>query len=111
MENDFLSLIKTRRSVRAYQAEPVPAEALEIVLEAGTYAPTGGGCQSPTIIAITDSKYRQEIAKLNAEVMGSSTDPYYGAPVVVLADGGASTFVEDGSCRTLCGEEGKYADR
>ena len=54
MENDFLSLIKTRRSVRAYQAEPVPAEALDVVLEAGTYAPTGGGRQSPTIIAITD---------------------------------------------------------
>ena len=100
MENDFLSLIKTRRSVRAYQAEPVPAEALDAVLEAGTYVPTGGGRQSPTIIAITDPKYRQEIAKLNAEVMGSSTDPYYGAPavVLVLADGGASTFVEDGSC-------------
>ena len=33
-------------------------------------------------------------------MMGSSTDPYYGAPVVVLilADGSASTFVEDGSC-------------
>ena len=31
--------------------------------------------------------------------MGSSIDPYYGAPVVVLADGGASTFAEDGSCR------------
>ena len=32
--------------------------------------------------------------------MGSNTDPYYGAPVVilVLADGSASTFVEDGSC-------------
>ena len=113
MENDFLSLIKTRRSVRDYQAEPVPAEALDAVLEAGTYAPIGGGCQSHTIIAITDPKYGQEIAKLNAEVMGSSTDPYYGAPVVVLvlADGGASTFVEDGSCRTLCGEEEKYADR
>ena len=54
MENDFLSLIKTRRSVRAYQAEPVPAEALDAVLEAGTYVPTGGGRQSPTIIAITD---------------------------------------------------------
>ena len=48
----------------------------------------------------TDPKYRKEIAKLNAEVMGSNTDPYYGAPVVilVLADGSASTFVEDGSC-------------
>ena len=79
MENNFLSLIKTRRSVRAYKGEPVPPEALDAVLEAGTYAPTGGGRQSPTIIAITDPKYRQEIAKLNAEVMGSSTDPYYGA--------------------------------
>ena len=100
MENNFLSLIKTRRSVRAYKSEPVPSEALDAVLEAGTYAPTGGGHQSPTIIAITDPKYRKEIAKLNSEVMGSNTDPYYGAPVVilVLADGSASTFVEDGSC-------------
>ena len=54
MENIFLSLIKTRRSVRAYKSEPVPSEALDAVLEAGTYAPTGGGHQSPTIIAITD---------------------------------------------------------
>ena len=100
MDNNFLSLIKTRRSVRAYKLEFVPSEALDAVLEAGTYAPTGGGHQSPTIIAITDPKYRKEIAKLNAEVMGSNTDPYYGAPVVilVLADGSASTFVEDGSC-------------
>ena len=90
----------TRRSVRAYKSEPVLSKALDVVLEAGTYAPTGGGRQSPTIIAITDPKYRREIAKLNAEVMGSNTDPYYGAPVVilVLADGSASTFVEDGSC-------------
>ena len=96
MENNFLSLIKTRRSVRAYKPQPVPSEALDAVLEAGTYAPTG----SPTIIAITDPKYRQEIARLNAEVMGNNTDPYYGAPVVilVLADGSANTFVEDGSC-------------
>ena len=100
MEKNFLSLIKTRRSVRAYKSEPVPSKALDAVLEAGTYAPTSGGHQSPTIIAITDPKYRREIAKLNAEVMGSNTGPYYGAPVVilVLADGSASTFVEDGSC-------------
>ena len=72
MENNFLSLIKTRRSVRAYKSEFVPSEALDAVLEAGTYAATGGGHQSPTIIAITDPKYRKEIAKLNAEVMGLS---------------------------------------
>ena len=96
----LLPASKTRRSVRAYKPQPVPSEALDAVLEAGTYAPTGGGRQSPTIIAITDPKYRQEIARLNAEVMGNNTDPYYGAPVVilVLADGSANTFVEDGSC-------------
>ena len=103
MEKNFLSLIKTCRSVRAYKSESVPSKALDTVLEAGTYASTGGRHQSTTIIAITDPKYRREIAKLNAEVMGSNTDPYYGAPVVilVLADGSASTYVE----------EGKYADQ
>ena len=109
MGENFLSLIKMCRSVRAYKSEPVLSKALDVVLEAGTYAPTGGGHQSPTIIAITDPKYRKEIAKLNAEVMGSNTDPYYGAPVVilVLADGSASTFLEDGSCRKPCAASGR----
>ena len=35
MGNNFLSLIKTRRSVRAYKSDPVPSEALDAVLEAG----------------------------------------------------------------------------
>ena len=106
MENNFLSLIKTRRSVRAYKPQPVPSEALDAVLEAGTYAPTGGGRQSPTIIAITDPKYRQEIARLNAEVMGNNTDPYYGAPVVilVLADGSANLALIHISFDTLLEE-------
>ena len=45
-------------------------------------------------------EYRRKIVKLNAEVMVCTTDPYYGAPVVilVLVDGSASTYVEDGSC-------------
>ena len=99
-ENNFLSLIKSRRSTRAYKPDSVPSELLDAVLEAGTYAPTGMNRQSPTIIAVTSPEYRQKIARMNAEVMGSDTDPYYGAPVIVLvlADGAASTFVEDGSC-------------
>lgn len=100
MSNEVLNTIKSRRAVRAYKSDPVPAELLDAVLEAGTYAPTGGGHQSPVIIAVTSDKYRKEIAQLNAGVMGSINDPYYGAPVIVLvlADGTASTFVEDGSC-------------
>ena len=100
MEEKFLSLIKTRRSVRSYKPDMVPDELLNKVLEAGTYAPTGGGRQSPPIIAVTSKKYRDQISKLNAAVMGKDIDPYYGAPVIilVLADGNAHTFVEDASC-------------
>lgn len=98
--NEVLNTIKLRRSVRGYKPDAVPAKLLNAVLEGGTYAPTGGGRQSPTIIAVTSQKYRREISELNAGVMGSNGDPYYGAPIVilVLADGAASTFVEDGSC-------------
>ncbi len=100
MSNEVLNTIKTRRSVRAYKPDAVPAELLNAVLEAGTYAPTGSGRQSPTIIAVTSEHYRKEIAELNAGVMGKDTDPYYGAPIIVLvlAEGTARTFVEDGSC-------------
>lgn len=38
MKNDFLTLIKTRRSIRAYKPDAVPADTLARVLEAGTYA-------------------------------------------------------------------------
>lgn len=100
MENDVLKTIKSRRSVRAYKPDAVPSELLDAVLEAGTYAPTGGGRQSPVIVAVTSEKIRNQIAELNAAVMGKDVDPYYGAPaiILVLAAGTARTFVEDGSC-------------
>ena len=100
MANELIDLIKTRRSVRSYKADPVPQELLDTVLEAGTYAPTGGGHQSPVIVAVTSPETRERLRALNAAVMGKETDPYYGAPaiMVVLADGGRGTFVEDGSC-------------
>ena len=99
MEDKTLELIKTRRSVRSYEDKKVPEELLNKVLEAGTYAPTGRGKQSPVIVAITSEKYRNIIQKLNAGVMGVNIDPYYGAPVVivVLADPSINTWIEDAS--------------
>ena len=100
MKTEFLDLLLTRRSVRAYKPDPVPTALLEEVLRAGPYAPTGGGRQSPVLVAVTDKAARDEISRLNAAVMGRDTDPYYGAPVLVLAlaDPASSTWVEDASC-------------
>ncbi len=97
---DFYDIVKSRRSVRGYKSDEIPADKLARILEAGTYAPTGRGKQSPQIIAVKDKATRDKISALNAAVMGTSSDPYYGAPVIVLvlADGNANTFVEDGCC-------------
>lgn len=100
MTNEVLEIIKKRRSVRSYKQEAVPEELLDAVLEAGTFAPTGMNKQSPVIISVTSEKYRKELSRLNAEVLGKETDPYYGAPaiVLVLANPEIGTFVEDASC-------------
>ena len=89
----------TRRSVRAYKDDPVPVEVLERVLEAGSYAPTGMNRQSPVMIAVTDKAMRDRLSRMNAQIMGVSSDPFYGAPavVVVLADKCMPTHVYDGS--------------
>ena len=100
MANDFLTLIRTRRSIRAYKPDAVPADVLARVLEAGTYAPSAMGKQSATIVAVETKTYRDRLAKLNAAVIGKDVDPYYGAPVivVVLGDGESANYLADGSC-------------
>ena len=97
--SESLEVMRQRRSVRSYKADPIPRELLEKVLEAGTYAPTGMGRQSPILLAVTDKALRDRIAKLNAAVMGRDNDPFYGAPavLVVLADKSVPTYLYDGS--------------
>ena len=96
---DTLECLKTRRSVRAYKPDAVPTELIDKMLEAGTFAPTGMGRQSPIIVAITNKEVRDQLSKLNAGVMGSDDDPFYGAPavLVVLARKDVPTHVYDGS--------------
>ena len=98
--NNTLETLKTRRSVRYYQDRLPEKELLDKILEAGTYAPTGKNNQAPIIVAITNKETRDKLSKLNAQVLGSENDPFYGAPVVlvVLADRNfASTYIYDGA--------------
>lgn len=100
MRNDMLDLIKTRRSIRKYRAEQIADEALDAVLEAGTYAPSGKGKQVSTIVAVQDQETLQKLARMNAEVLGRDIDPYYAPPTIVLvfADPQRPTYIQDASC-------------
>lgn len=102
--NEVIHAILNRRSIRTYKPDMVAPELLEQILEAGTYAATGKGKQSPIILAITNQETRNALSNLltriNMDVGGySPDDPFYGAPVVlvVLADKNRPTYLYDGS--------------
>ena len=89
--------IKNRRSCRKYTQEPVAQEDLEAVLEAGTYAATGHGTQSPRMVVVREAELLARLSRMNAAVWGKPVDPFYGAPVavIVLADTQAPTGRQD----------------
>ena len=98
--NETLNVLKTRRSVRKYKAEQIRDEELNAVLEAGTWAPCGMGIQHCVMVVVQDRETIGYMSRLNAEIQGKpGTDPFYGAPtvVVVLGDGEKANWLQDGS--------------
>ena len=67
MNNEVLNAIKTRRSIRKYKAEQITDEQLDAILEAGTYAATGMGKQSPVIVVVQKPELIAKLSKMNAE--------------------------------------------
>ena len=98
--NETLKTLQERRSVRRYTNQQVEESALNAILEAGTWAPSGMGTQASVLVAVQDPETIALMSRLNAQIMGQSgTDPFYGAPtvVVVLADGENPNWLKDGS--------------
>ena len=56
MKYEALEVLKNRRAIRAYKPEQITEEELNAVLEAGTFAPTGGGTQGVQIVAVQTSE-------------------------------------------------------
>ncbi len=99
MADNTIDVLINRRSCKDYSDKLISKEDLDTILKAGLYAANGRGLQAPVFVAVTDKALRDKLSRMNAEVLGSTADPFYGAPVVVtvLADTQAHTWVEDGS--------------
>lgn len=97
--NEAMHNLLTRRSIRKYTDTQVPDELLDQVLEAGLYAPTGMNTQNVIMVAVRDKETRDLLSRLNAAVMGSDRDPFYGAPCVIVVLGNEDKYpaVENGS--------------
>jgi len=94
-----MNTLLNRRSIRRYKEDQVPDELLDQVLTAGLYAPTGMNRQNIIMVAVRDKQTRDQLSRMNAAVMGSDRDPFYGAPcvIVVLGDPEIYPVVENGS--------------
>ncbi len=84
--NDIIRAMKERRSIRKFRPDMPSKEDIDSIIEAGLYAPSGMNRQSAIVIAVTDKKKRDELAKDNCRVVGwpDGTDPFYGAPVILI---------------------------
>ena len=97
--NEAMKNLLERRSVRGYKKDLVPADVLDEILEAGKYAPSGMGQQKTLMVVTQDPELVAKLSRMNADVMGAKSDPFYGAPtvVIVFADSEQGTCVEYGS--------------
>ena len=88
-----------RRSCRSYRKEQIADDELNAVLEAGEYAPSAMGRQSTKMVVLQNPDDIARLSAMNARIMGTDKDPFYGAPtvVIVFADRSVPTCVEDGS--------------
>ncbi|MDR1532342.1 MAG: nitroreductase [Clostridiales bacterium] len=65
MMNEVIKNILERRSIRKYRSEQIPDEELNSVLEAGLYAPSAGGRQSPLIVVCQNAETNAELGNIN----------------------------------------------
>lgn len=97
--NESLNNILSRRSIRKYKKEQISRQELDLVLQAGICSATGKNLQSPIMIAVQDEETLKLLSGMNAKIMGVTSDPFYGAPtvIVVLAEADSPYAVQDGS--------------
>ncbi|MBQ3705031.1 MAG: nitroreductase family protein [Clostridia bacterium] len=101
MKNEAYENLLRRRSCRCFDPDSqLDEETLQAILDAGTYAPSGGNRQSAVILVLRDNpKAREWLAGMNRKYGKPGGDPFYGAPtiLIVLAERSNPNHVYDGA--------------
>lgn len=95
--NEVLKVIKSRRSVRYYKQEQISQKELDLIIEAGVYAPTASNNQPWHFTIIQDQEVLKYINKKSKELMANSKvemarkaasnpnyQPTYNAPTLII---------------------------
>ncbi len=83
--NDFMKLLKTRRSIRKYQDKPVPQELLDTLFDAVKWSQSWANTQCWEVIQVKDKALREKIQE--AVVKNPATKAIVEAPVLLAICG------------------------
>ena len=96
--NETIKTMLERKSCRSFKNEQISDDELKLVVDAGLAAPSGRNLQPTIIVAVQDKETIAKLSRINAAVMESDSDPFYGAPtVLVVLSKQTRTGLEDGS--------------
>ncbi len=111
MNNEFLDLIKERRSCRNFKKEQIRKKELEAIVEAGQYAPNAGGTESWHFTVIQNKEMLERINHLAKEGGKASGIPHlkslgeneafhsqYNAPTLIIVSGDENSIVPEQDC-------------
>lgn len=106
---ELIEGLQSRRSIRKYQAKPVPRQLLEEIISSAAYAPSWKNSQITRYIAIDDRAVIDHIAENYAQFNANRLST---APLVIVQcfEKGRCGFEPDGSYSTDRGEGWQYYD-
>jgi nitroreductase len=114
--NETLKTILNRRSFRAYKPEQIKDEELQTILDAGSYAPSGGNTQPWHFTVIQKSDVLQKINATCREAMLKSGNKtfeerakaenfsiFYHAPTLIVVSGDEKAITPQYDCALALG--------
>ncbi|ETW96331.1 MAG: hypothetical protein ETSY1_27010 [Candidatus Entotheonella factor] len=64
IQDSLYELMRTQRAVRRLRSDPIPKEVLTRILQAATWAPTGGNLQPWRMLLVTDRDKKAHLGDL-----------------------------------------------
>jgi len=104
--NEVISVIKSRRSVRAYKEEQIKEHELQAILEAGLWAPSAHNSQPWHLTVIQDPDLIHHISDVSTKAMAKSEvkwmarigqsgrSIFHNAPTVIIVSGKEEEFLD-----------------
>jgi nitroreductase len=77
--NPVIETIKKRRSVRSYKPDPVPRDAIETIIDAGNWAPTGLNQQCWRFVVVEEDAFRRKLAAAALPTWQKAIDHWLGS--------------------------------